>query len=85
MRLDHRRRGPLLGGNTHGAYGLGNNTTPPGPIEIPWLFGVTPSAGGSYMCGLFDGTTIRCAGSNGYGQIGDGTTTERLLPALVLW
>lgn len=37
-------------------------------------------AGTNSTCGLLDSGTIRCWGYNGYGQLGDGTTTEASVP-----
>lgn len=38
------------------------------------------SAGGSFTCGLSDAGKISCWGTNGTGQIGDGTTATALTP-----
>ncbi|NDG84787.1 MAG: choice-of-anchor D domain-containing protein, partial [Proteobacteria bacterium] len=39
--------------------------------------------GDSQTCALISDGTIRCWGSNTYGQLGDGTTTQRLTPIAV--
>ncbi len=41
------------------------------------------SAGGNHTCGVTADGTAYCWGRNGEGQLGDGTTTDRLTPAAV--
>ena len=49
------------------------------------LAGVTAtSAGDGYTCALKSDTSVRCWGLNNHGQLGDGTTEDRLLPVTVL-
>jgi alpha-tubulin suppressor-like RCC1 family protein len=38
------------------------------------------SAGGVHTCGVTTGNRLYCWGSNDYGQLGDGTTTQHLTP-----
>ena len=42
------------------------------------------SAGASHTCALLVDGTVACWGSNGWGELGDGTTTPRLRPTLVV-
>jgi alpha-tubulin suppressor-like RCC1 family protein len=51
------------------------------PTEALSLTGMTTiEAGGFYTCALTGGGGIKCWGSNGNGQLGDGTTVQRLKP-----
>lgn len=45
---------------------------------------VSVSSGSSHSCGVLASGQVRCWGSNGYGQLGDSTTSDRLAPVLVL-
>ena len=48
------------------------------------LTGITQiAAGGLDTCARLDDGTARCWGLNSSGQLGDGTTTNRLLPVVV--
>jgi alpha-tubulin suppressor-like RCC1 family protein len=44
---------------------------------------IAVSAGGSHTCGVTDAGAAYCWGENPFGQLGDGTTTQRLTPAPV--
>src|SRR2546423_2775067 len=41
------------------------------------------SADGFHACHVVNDGTVRCWGANGFGQLGDGTTTDRLIPVAV--
>jgi len=38
------------------------------------------TAGNSFTCGLVKDTDAYCWGENQHGELGDGTTTDRLIP-----
>jgi alpha-tubulin suppressor-like RCC1 family protein len=80
------------GDNSSGQLGDGTTTGRLAPVAVaqspggPSLTGVEALAlGGSHSCALLGGGEVRCWGGNGVGQLGDGTTTDRLypLPALI--
>jgi alpha-tubulin suppressor-like RCC1 family protein len=41
------------------------------------------AAADKHTCALLDGVDVQCWGANGLGQLGDGTTTDRIKPAPV--
>src|SRR2546423_1631315 len=41
------------------------------------------SADASHACHVVNDGTVRCWGDNGFGQLGDGTTIDRLIPVAV--
>jgi alpha-tubulin suppressor-like RCC1 family protein len=78
------------GFNFFGELGDGsttNNATPvqvKGPGGIGFLSGVIAIAtNGHHSLAILSGGTVRAWGHNGYGQLGDGTTTERTTPVQV--
>jgi len=74
------------GYNASGQLGDGTNDDKPAPVLVPGIpSGITRvSAGGYHTCALSSSGRVRCWGQNSYGQIGDGTTTVRLLPTSVV-
>ncbi|MBU6336175.1 MAG: hypothetical protein KGS47_17430, partial [Chloroflexi bacterium] len=50
----------------------------PASVQVTQL-----AAGFAHTCALLADGTVRCWGANGDGQIGDGTTTDRLTPVAV--
>lgn len=81
------------GENGSGQLGVGNNTGPEEcetyacskfPVPVGGLSGVQAIAAGYYdgLALLGDGT-VRAWGENGYGELGDGTETERPAPVAV--
>lgn len=82
--------GPLWcwGANTNGQLGDGSTTDRSTPIVVPGLTNVTRiAAGAGATCALgdrgADKQRLYCWGRNDWGQVGDGTTTERHEPTLV--
>jgi len=54
------------------------------PVAVSGLTGVTALAAGEFhTCALLAGGTVSCWGHNGFGQLGDGTTTGHDEPAPV--
>ena len=74
------------GANTHGQLGNGSTINSPSPVEVPDLGGDVGSvaAGGAHTCALTSGGAVKCWGYNGYGQLGDGSTIDRLTPVDVV-
>ena len=73
------------GSNNSGQLGDGTTTNRLTPTPVNGLTsGVQAiTAGGSQTCALTVHGSVLCWGSNGFGQLGDGTTTDRLTPVAV--
>ncbi|HQY63467.1 MAG: hypothetical protein IPQ09_07830 [Myxococcales bacterium] len=76
------------GGNTFGSLGDGTATQQLTPVSVSSLGGtpIALSAGQSnifHSCAALGDGTVKCWGDNGSGQVGDGTSTRRLVPTLV--
>ncbi|NVB76854.1 MAG: hypothetical protein HOV81_00530 [Kofleriaceae bacterium] len=54
------------------------------PITVPGLGTVSAAGAGAAQTCALAGTTVRCAGSNFFGQLGDGTTNLSTSPVTVL-
>jgi alpha-tubulin suppressor-like RCC1 family protein len=68
------------GANGQGQLGDGSTTRRLTPVAVSGMSGGinTIATGGDHSCALTEGGGVKCWGSNGQGQLGDGTTTSRL-------
>jgi alpha-tubulin suppressor-like RCC1 family protein len=73
------------GSNGSGQLGDGTTTTRLSPVAVLGLTDpvVAIAAGEAHTCALVASGTVRCWGDNSVGQLGDGTTTNRLTPVTV--
>lgn len=73
------------GDNRAGELGIGNAPNQLNPIQVSALGATVAevSAGNGYTCAHKTDGTLWCSGSNGSGQLGDGTTTDRSTPVKV--
>lgn len=73
------------GGNYRGQLGDGTATARSTPAPVASLSsGVAAiAAGGGHSCAVTHAGAARCWGSNDFGELGDGTTTERRRPVAV--
>jgi len=71
--------------NASGQLGDGTTTQRLTPVDVTGLPGpvVALSAGNLHTCAVLGSGAAMCWGLNGNGRLGDGTTTQRLVPTLV--
>jgi len=74
------------GGNRYGQLGDGTTTDRYVPTNVSGLDSgvINISAGRVYTCAVLSGGSAKCWGENAAGQLGDGTTTDRLVPTNVV-
>jgi alpha-tubulin suppressor-like RCC1 family protein len=67
-----------------GDFGPGSYPCSTTPVQVPNLTGATAiSVGPRHVCAVLSDATIRCWGTNTYGELGDGTMTDSLSPVMV--
>lgn len=73
------------GSNANGELGDGTTIDETSPVAVVGSLTFTRvSAAGAHTCGVTQpGGVAFCWGGNGYGELGDGTTTERTMPSAV--
>ena len=73
------------GGNADGQLGDGSTVERHTAVLVANITTATSVSArhGDHTCATLADGTVQCWGSNGNGQLGDGTTTNRLTPVLV--
>jgi alpha-tubulin suppressor-like RCC1 family protein len=73
------------GRNDYGQLGDGTTADSSVPVTVSGVSGATVVAPGwwEYTCALVAGGTVQCWGANDYGELGNGTRTNSLVPVTV--
>ena len=73
------------GSNVYGQLGDGTTTRRLTPVNVTGLSDGLSAvvAGGEHTCALTTTNAVKCWGKNSYGQLGDGSTTNRSTPVTV--
>ncbi len=73
------------GSNVYGQLGDGTITDRSEPMSVTGLDSDVQAvaAGNGHTCALTTGGGVKCWGRNSYGQLGDGTITDQLIPVVV--
>ncbi|MFZ4656048.1 MAG: C13 family peptidase [Caldilineaceae bacterium] len=73
------------GANSYGQLGNGTTVAHTQPVTVQGLPAAIQAitADGNHNCALTSGGGVVCWGANSYGQLGDGTTVDRLQPVAV--
>ena len=75
------------GSNVFGQLGDGTSTSSSTPVTVSGITSARAIAAGGFgaghTCAQLDNGTVQCWGSNGYGQLGNGTTTSSSIPVTV--
>ncbi|MCB0419810.1 MAG: hypothetical protein KDD61_02380 [Bdellovibrionales bacterium] len=73
------------GSNGNGQLGDGTTTQQNSPVSVSGLSGSVVQAERGYLhsCALLTSGAVECWGGGLYGQMGDGSTTDNMIPAMV--
>jgi alpha-tubulin suppressor-like RCC1 family protein len=76
------------GRNEYGELGNGSTVESHIPVDVFGLGGgivaISAGASGHFVCALTDAGLVKCWGRNQYGQLGDGTKEDRLVPVATM-